>query len=326
MRRYKRPGFLAVAVAALLAGPGHAAVPGPGPGHHATRRPPERITATHRARSAFQVTPARVILPPVSGTETRTFTVSDLGQAPLPVHISIAEYTQQPNGTVVFQPPGPLSAASWVHITPTALVVPQSTMRKVHVRITVPPHPEPGERYLALIFRTPPRTERDGRRNIAVSAAIGTELLVNVPGPVVRKITIDRLSAPGFSTGGSIPLTVTVHNQGTVHRLFAGSTALTARYGRQAIHFPRFVVLRSDTRIISATWASHPWICACTLRVTVGNGSGRTLTRAIRVVIFPLWTALGILLAVTGLAVLITTMRRRARTRATRHGRRRALA
>jgi hypothetical protein len=311
---------------ALVAVPGHAMVPGHGPGQHAAGTPAKHITATHPERYAFQVTPARVTLPSASGTETRTFTVADLGQVPLPVRISIAQFSQQPNGTTVFQPPGPLSAANWAQASPAALVVQTGTMRTVTVRITVPPHPEPGERYLAVIFRTPPQAEHDGRRPIAVSGAVAAEMLVNVPGPVKHKIALGGLAAPGFSTGGTIPLTVTVHNLGTVHQLFAGQTALTARYGGQTIKFPGFLVLASSTRTVSATWASHPWMCACTVRLTVSNGDGQTVTLTTRVVIFPLWTALGILLAAAGLAALTATSRRRARTRPARHGRRRVLA
>jgi hypothetical protein len=324
MRRSRRPHFLAVTILALAAGPGHAVVPGSG--HHAAGKPAEHITATHPERYAFQVTPARVILPPVSGTETRTFTVADLGQDPLPVQISIAQYSQQPNGATVFQPPGPLSAASWVRVSPAALVVQTGTMSTVTVRITMPPHPEPGERYLAVIFRTPPQAERGGTRGIAVSGAVAAEMLVNVPGPVTHKIAFGGLAAPVFSTGGTIPLTVTVRNLGTVHQLFAGPTSLTARYGGQTIGFPAFLVLASSTRTVSATWASHPWICACTVRLTASNGNGQTITLTTRVVIFPLWTALGILLAVAGLAMLTTILRRRGKTRPARDGRRRVLA
>jgi hypothetical protein len=325
MRTYRQPGFLAVMALALAAVPGHAMAPGHGPGDHATGPPAEHITATHPERYAFQVTPARLILPPASGTETRTFTVADLGQVPLPMRISIAQYSQQPNGTTVFQPPGPLSAVGWVRVSPAALVVQAGTMRTVTVRITVPPHPGPGERYLAVIFRTPPQGEHDGRHPIAVSGAVAAEMLVNVPGPVKHKIALVGLAAPGFSTGGAIPLTVTVHNLGTVHQLFAGQTALTARYGSQTIQFPPFLVLASRTRTVSATWGSHPWMCACTVRLTATDGDGQTITLTTRVVIFPLWTILGILLAVAGLAVLRGTLRRRAKTRPSRHGRRRVL-
>jgi hypothetical protein len=323
--------LLAIATLAVALGPGHSTTPGAehGAGHpagHPPKHAPSRITATHPERYAFQVSPTRIFLPPAKGPEMRTFTVSDIGKIPLTVHISIAEYTQRPDGTIIFQPPGPLSAASWVHVRRSTLAIRPGTMRTVRVRVAVPPHPEPGERYLAVIFRTPPRVQRHHGRNIAVSGAIGAEMLVNVPGPVVHRVALSHLSSPGFSTGGNIPLTVTVRNLGTEHQQFAGRTQLTARYGRQAIQFPSFIVLRSASRILTADWTSHPWMCICSLRLTTSNGDGHPITATTQIVIFPLWTALGTLFIVTGLALLTRHMRRRARARITKHSRRGATA
>lgn len=293
--------LLAVTAAALLAGPAH---------------PPPMVRATHPQAYSFVVSPSRMILPPASGPETRVFSVLNLGKRPLAIRTSVAQYTQQPDGAITFSPPGPLSATSWVHVRPATFVIRPGTTRRVQVQVMVPPHPEPGERDLGVIFRAPPY---QASRNVKISGAIGAEMLINVPGPIVHKITLSGLSAPAFSAGGNIPLTVTIRNHGTVHQQYAGRARLTADAGAHRIKFPGFILLSASTRIITTHWASHPWMCLCTVRVTTTDGHGHLLTASTRIVIFPIWTVLGALLVATGLLIAAARIRRRTRAKAARH-------
>jgi hypothetical protein len=255
-----------------------------------------------RQRFSLTVKPARFVVTPEAIREGQTFDVSDTGLEPLHVDASVSDFTQQPDGEIRFDPPRPLSAASWVTIQPTSFDLVPGQHQAIHLSISPPADPESGEHQMAVLFRVP-AIPLNG--SVAVSGAIGAQVLIRVPGPVVNNMRIGPLSAPGFADGGPIVLHITVQNLGNVHRDYVAPDNLLAVAGRQKIGFPDFTVLRGSTRIVATRWMYPPLLCICRLRVTTDDGEGHVIAVQARVLIFPVRLALGILLATMGLMLLL---------------------
>lgn len=119
-----------------------------------------------------------------------------------------------------------------------------------------------------------------------------------MPGPVVDDVRVTSLKAPGFSSGGSIPITTTVREYGDIHHSFRGSGRLIAMASGARVLFPPFTLLRETTVTRTTRWLDPPVVCIChvtTAVVTDGHRSAATVT----IVIFPLFKVL------IGLAVLV---------------------
>jgi hypothetical protein len=222
--------------------------------------------------------------------------IENRGTVPLPLHAEWSAFAQAANGAAVPQASAPYSAAQWVTVVPDNLRIMPGTKRFVQIRIHVPAHPEPGDHYLEIIFMAPPVT---GKGNIHVAEGLGVPVLITVAGPVTDDVRITRLTAPGFSAGGSVPITATVRQNGDVHHSFRGAgQQLTAVVDGTRISFPPFSVLRESTVTTTARWASPPVMCVCHVAMSVVTGGHRSLA-SVTVVVFP------VAKASVGIAVLI---------------------
>src|SRR5205823_5131499 len=146
--------------------------------------------------------------------------------------------------------------------SPASFDLAAGEVQPVRVVVSVPPDPEPGERYVGLLFRVP--APQSGA-SVAISGSIGAELLIQVPGTVTRKASLGALHAPFFADGGPVRFDLTVRDSGNVHRDYIRPHNLVALAHGDVVAFPDFTVLRDSTRIIQAEWPDPPLICICTL-------------------------------------------------------------
>jgi len=245
-------------------------------------------------------------------TKVQRLEIENRGSVPLPLHAEWSEFTQASNGSAVLQASAPYSAARWVTVVPANLRIMPGTARFVQVRIHVPAHTEPGDHYLEIIFMAPPVA---GKGNIHVAEGLGVPVLITVPGLATDDVRITRLTAPGFSAAGSIPVTVTVRQNGDVHHSFRGAgQQLTAVAAGTRIWFPPFTVLRESTVSMTARWANPPVMCVCHITVSVVTAGHRSLA-SVTVVIFPLAQALAGIAVLTALVLAFLLARRRSRLR-----------
>jgi hypothetical protein len=259
------------------------------------------------------VSPVRLVVPANQFETDYTIDVSDTGLLPLHVDVSLNEFAQAPNGLISFTPPGPLSAASWVRVLPGSFDLIPSQHQPVRVTIRIPSNPEPGERQVGILFKVP---AAQGGANIAVSGAVATELLIAVPGSVVRKTAIGPLHGPGWADGGPVKLDLSIRNLGNIHRDFIHPQNLVAVVnGKERIALRDFTVLRGSTRVIFFDWTDPPLFCVCHIRVSSDDSMGNAIMADARVIMFPLRLVLGLLLAATGLFLLSTGAVRRRRRR-----------
>jgi hypothetical protein len=262
---------------------------------------------------SLTVSPARLVVPVGQSEKEQIFDVSNSGSQPLHVEVSVEEFSQRANGQLAFAPATPLSAANWVEAGPTSFDLDPGEHQPVRVSISLPPDPEPGERYVAVVFKVPPVA---AGRNILVSRAIGAQVLIGVPGVAIRRIGVGPLDAPRWADGGPIRFRVEVRNLGNFHRDFIQPDNLEAVVGQeQSIELPDFSVLGNSRRVIEAEWQDPPLFCICRIQVDSDDGRGGRVHTEATIIVLPLRLILGLLLAAVGLFLLTRRSRREQKRR-----------
>jgi len=229
------------------------------------------------------VSPVRLVLAGGQLSKTQRLQVMNRGRHPIDVRAKIETLAQQRNGASLPQN-GPWSATNWLTVNPAHFLLRPGHRQWVRVHIQIPAQPEPGDHDLALIFLIPPRP---GGGNIHVAQGIGVPVLITVPGRVTDDVSVTGLHVPGFSSGGAVPLTATVHEAGDVHHSFReDGHRLEARSGSATALFPPFTVLRESTVAMQTKWEHPPALCICHVSVSVASG-GHVSEATATVVIFP---------------------------------------
>jgi hypothetical protein len=263
-------------------------------------RPPATPAASPDTGALFSLTvsPGRIVIPQGPSHQEATFQVSNSGGEDLEITAATSELGQRADGSVVFNRPGPGSAAGWVVATPRTFSLQPGRTQTVQVTIDIPVQPEPGDHQVGLTFLVP---FRGASGTVNINRGIGTQLLIAVPGPIVHDVAFPSLSAPWFSDGGPVPLNLTVRNQGTVHEDYYQPSGVLGSANAGRVVFPDFAVLRQTERTVRGQWDNPPLVCWCAVRAYGDNGNGRTLSVSTRVLVFPFRLLIGLLVAIVGL-------------------------
>jgi hypothetical protein len=246
---------------------------------------PSQSTSYGRADARFSlaVSPTRLSIAPADIGKSHTFEVINRGQSTLAVTVQKRNFVGGVDGTLVFQKNAKYSASDWVTIHPARFELAPGTEQVVTATVTMPAAPEPGDHEVALVFLVPAAPTS---ANIKINRGIGTPVYIAVPGATDNTVSVRKLAAPGFVTGGRVAVTATLHNTGNVHRDFRAPDALAIHAPGSAAAFPDFTVIRGSTRVISTSW-NPPLACICHVRVTVQNADGRQSSASVRVIVFP---------------------------------------
>lgn len=290
---------------ALLAGGSvaHAADPSAGSGGA-----PRTTTTYNTVQSKFSLTvsPTRLEISPTDIAKQHEITVVNRGQVPIPVTVQKRDFTGGIDGSMNFQKHAPYSASRWLSVQPANFTLAPGTAQIVTTTVTVPANPEPGDHQVALVFLVP---AGQTAANVRINRGVASPVYITVPGATDDSTTVSDLSAPGFSSGGAINISATVHDMGTVHRDFRGSSALRLT-GAGSTPFPDFTVMRGSTREVSTTWHA-PFMCICHPKITIVDADGTVHTVSVRVIVFPLPLILSIVGALLLLAMTIVVLHRR---------------
>ncbi|MCM3921832.1 hypothetical protein ND748_09195 [Frankia sp. AiPs1] len=266
-----------------------------------------------KADFGLSVSPTRLVIPQEQLAKDQHFAVSNRGRLPLDIVVNRAAFTAGRDGTLQFKrDEGPQSAMNWITVSPAAFHLEPGTRQVVAVRIAVPPHPEPGDHHVAMLFMVP--ALKDGK-TIRLNRGIGAPLYITVPGPVDDTVRVTSLRTSGFATGGPIDFTATLRNTGTVHRDFRGKGHLNVRVDGRDVAFPDFTVQRGANRVVTARWNDPPRMCVCRAEVTVPGSKGTVSSARARVVLFPVGQAALLVAAVVVILLLGVFIRRRYRAR-----------
>ncbi|TFE38283.1 hypothetical protein E3E14_29265 [Streptomyces sp. ICN441] len=263
----------------------------------------EPSRAAPRADEPISLTvwPARTVLPSTARRHHRIVHVVNGTSSPQRIDTERAEFDQTTDGRIDFHPPGPVSAASWIAVSPSSFRLGPRETKEVRVDVTVPERPEPGERYVGVLFKTQPQPAPG---NVQVAGALASQFLINVPGRATHRIVAKGIRAPRVAFWGPVRLTLPIRNAGNVHRSYTGSQRIVAEVGNDRLAFPEFTVLGNSRRTVTAQWPDPPLFCFCTASVTLATGNGTSVTRTARIVVIPLPQMIGLLAAALGLFLL----------------------
>ncbi|MFE0091675.1 hypothetical protein [Streptomyces sp. NPDC058991] len=250
---------------------------------------------------SLTVWPARTVLPSTTRSHHRVVHVVNGTSSPQRIDTEQAEFGQAADGRIDFRPPGPLSAASWVTVSPSAFRLGPRESKRVRVDVKVPDRPEPGERYVGVLFKTQPKPARG---NVQVAGALASQFLISVPGRATHRIIANEIRAPRFAFWGPIRLTLPIRNAGNVHRSYTGPRRVVAKVGNNSLAFPEFTILGNSRRTVTSQWVDPPLFCFCTASVTLATGDGTSVTRTARIAVIPLPQMVGLLAAALGLFLL----------------------
>ena len=259
----------------------------------------------------LEISPVRLEVPQSDIAKVQQLNVINRGRKPVTVLVRKQGFIGAADGTMKLEPNAPHSAVTWVTVTPSTLTLAPGTARAVDITIAVPKDADPGDHEVALVFVSP---SPKGAGNIVVDRGIATPIYITVPGPTVQAVSLDTLVAKGFTTGGGVTFTATLHNTGTVHRDFRGATTLEIVGAGRVAKFPEFTMVRGSTRTVSATWYP-PFMCICYPSVSLPQADGSIQITSVRVIVFPVQWAVALLLALLLLAFAIRLNRRRFHSR-----------
>ena len=277
-------------------------------------RPPARPAGSPDAGTLFSITvsPGRIVIPPGPNHQEAAFQVSNSGGEDLDITVATGELSQRADGSLRFDPASQGGAAGWVVPAPRTFALKPGESQAVHVTIDIPADPEPGDHQVGLTFLVP---VKGSFGTVNINRGIGTQLLIAVPGPVVHDVQLSALTAPWFSDGGPVPLSLTVRNRGTVHEDYYQPHGMLGSASAGGVAFPDFSVLRQTVRTVRGEWSNPPLLCWCTVRAYADDGNGRTVSASTRVFVFPFRLLIGLLVTMVGLYLARSELRSRRLTR-----------
>lgn len=201
-------------------------------------------------RASYQLAPA--------GTLTNAVHVSNLGNAPVPMTVTVNDWRLSPRGTPVFAAPGmpaasPNACASWLRVNPAQFAVGPGQTGTVRYTIQVPAHAPAQGCHAAILFTSAPfRRTGGGNNQILTRVRLATILYITVGHPVISGHVTGLSLAPPTAAGGSWRLRLTVVNTGNTFLRASGALSLLAAGDRTIASFPlgSQVVLPQTDRVL----------------------------------------------------------------------------
>lgn len=188
--------------------------------------------------------------------------------------------------------------------------------KDIPVTISVPENADAGGYYGAIRF-VPNTSESDG--NVALTASVGTIVLVRVPGNLTEKLILEQIGASqdgktkGFITGGDVAVATRLKNVGNIHVQPFGKVQVKDMFGKLVQEYeinstdPRANILPESTRRFEdkITKPKRGWLGRYTITANIGysQGSGDLITTSTTFWYLPTWfiiLVIVLILAISG--------------------------
>lgn len=133
--------------------------------------------------------------------------------------------------------PNPYSLKDWVRPITSGLMVPKQ-LKKIPVTIAVPANASPGGHYGIIRFTaTPPELEGTG---VALSASLGSLVLLTVKGDVTEKLEVEEFAVmtmdkekKGLFESTPLLFMQRIKNTGNIHELPVGQVIISDMFGKK---------------------------------------------------------------------------------------------
>jgi len=183
--------------------------------------------------------------------------------------------------------------------------------REISVTINVPKDANSGGYYGAIRF-----VPSDGREggNVALTASVGSIVLVRVPGNLIEKLSLVQLAASqegktkSFITGGDVSITARLKNVGNIHVQPFGKVQVKGMFGKVVAEYelnstdPRANILPNSIRKFENGVAKPKpfWFGRYTVTANIGysQGSGDFITAKSSFWYLPTWFLIFLLLVI----------------------------
>lgn len=214
------------------------------------------------------------------------------------------------------------------------VIIPGNQRKEIKVTISVPSYAEAGGYYGAIRF-IPVIPSEEGR-NVALTASIGSIVLVQVPGDIREQLTLLQLSAAqdktprGFFIGGNVSVLTRLKNTGNIHVKPFGKVQIKNMFGKVIYEYefnntdPRANVLPDSIRKFIDPIPNKHWFGRYTIvsNLTYGTGGGNLLSQKATFWYFPTVIFYGLLLLLIAAAVGVNYLIYRFRKKQKAHRRR----
>lgn len=187
--------------------------------------------------------------------------------------------------------------------------------KEIPVNISIPEDASAGGYYGAIRF-LPVDTEGDG--NVALTASVGTIVLIRVPGDLEERLNLTQLSAAqnggtkSFFTGGDVSVATRLENVGNIHVQPFGKVHVKDMFGKVIHEFelnstePRANILPDSIRRFEdeVNKPDRGWFGRYTITANIGysQGSGDLISASASFWYLPVWFL--IVLAVVIVAIV----------------------
>ncbi len=223
---------------------------------------------------SMNVDPPRVEARLVPGqTISGTIQLANTGDAPMSVRAYVQDWVYDDEGGKTFLPPGSTgtSCATWIHLTPSELVLPPQSTANVRYTVTSPRDATGG--HVAVIFFESDISDQPTENNVSLLLAgrIGTIVYHETVNRSQRlgDITALEVQAPGPTR--SLQASVTFENRGDVHVRSTGTINIIGAdgryYGKTAV--PEIRTLPGESRTAVAEWfgtlSPGPYVAVVTM-------------------------------------------------------------
>lgn len=201
----------------------------------------------------------------------------------------------------------------WVSGVPDLRLAAQE-LKTSTVTIKVPKNAEPGGHFGVIRFTAvPPDLAGTG---VALSASVGTLVLLKVSGAVTDKLALAEYSAwqlgkkQSFFEHGPVDFLVRIKNEGSVHEKVTGNIEITNMFGKKSatvkVNDKGGNVLPDSVRRFEQTWEQKQLFGRYTAKLSLKYASGKTLDGSMSFWVIP-WKL--ILLSLVGLVVVFFLLR-----------------
>lgn len=206
----------------------------------------------------------------------------------------------------------PYSIRGWLEAVPDQKITPNQQV-SIKIKLNVPAKASPGGHYGVIRFTALPEgVEGSG---VALSASIGTLLLVTVSGPVTENAKIEEFSISqsgkksSFYEYGPLSLTEKISNSGSIHFKPVGEVVIKNTFGRQVavlkVNDPPGNILPSSTRKFTQTLDKKRLFGRYKATLTLIYGSSnKTLNQTIYFWVIP-YKLIAVILFAIILAIII---------------------
>jgi hypothetical protein len=204
--------------------------------------------------------------------------------------------------------------------------------REVSFVVSVPEDATAGGYYGAIRFAP---SGIDGDSNIALTASVGTIVLVRVPGDLREQLDIVQLSAAqgdklkSLITGGDVSVLIRLKNSGDIHVKPFGRITVKDMFGKEVhayeLNENRSNILPDSIRRYQDDLPQQKWFGRYTIEANIGyseTGGGLITTQA-TFWYLPWWAIIGILVLVAAIVGGITAFVKKQQAKKAQHRSRR---